>query len=255
MPLDAVCLKALVRELNEALTGAKIDKVQQPERDEVILSVRCGGRNKRFIISAGTGDARMCLTEMPFENPAQPPMFCMLLRKHLVGGRIREIRQIPGERAADIFIDSQDSMGQASEKHLIVEMMGKFSNIILTDGEALIIDCLKRVDLLMSEKRQVLPGMRYRVPPPQDKLPFTSEFDGEFILSALKGVPEHKRADKLILELFSGVSPLMTREIVYRAYGATDMTAGEILAQDGGAALAQSSIGMSVRVQKGEFAP
>ncbi len=255
MPLDAVCLTALVKELKDVLAGAKIDKVQQPERDEIILSLRSGGRNERLIISAGTGDARMCLTKMSFENPAQPPMFCMLLRKHLVGGRIRDICQIPGERAADILIDSADSMGQVSEKHLVVEMMGKFSNIILTDGEMLIIDCLKRVDILMSEKRQVLPGMRYRVPPPQEKMPFTDKFDSETVLSGLKRAPGHKRADKIILDLFSGISPLMAREIVYRACGTTDVTAEEVLSSYRGEALAGCCEELAGRILKGEFVP
>ncbi len=255
MPLDAVCLAALVGELRNNLTGAKIDKVQQPERDEIILSVRGGGRNGRLIISAGAGDARMCMTEMAFENPAQPPMFCMLLRKHLVGARIKDIRQIPGERAADITVDSADSMGQVSEKHLIVEMMGKFSNIILTGSDMLIIDCLKRVDVVMSEKRQVLPGILYRVPPPQDKVPFMSGFDVGIITSAIKAAPAHKKADKVILDLFSGISPLMSREIVYRACGTTDITAGELLDADGGKALAESGADMSRRVLNGDFVP
>ena len=168
MPLDAVFLTALKNELSEQIIGTRIDKVQQPERDMLILNLR-GMTSFRILISAGTGNARIHLTDANFENPQSPPMFCMLLRKHIVGAKISAIVQPSMERMVDIKLETHDSMGIPSEKHLILELMGRYSNIILTEHDGLIIDCLRRVDAEMSEKRQVLPGLLYRLPPVQDK--------------------------------------------------------------------------------------
>ena len=160
MPLDAVFLTALTRELNESLPGARIDKIQQPERDTVLLQLRSpAAGNRRLLLSASPNHPRLHYTEARWENPAQPPMFCMLLRKHLAGGRVISLRQLPMERAVDLCVESADELGELSQKHLLLELMGRNSNLILTGPDGRIIDCLRRVDFEMSEKRQVLPGL------------------------------------------------------------------------------------------------
>ena len=134
MPLDAIYLSALTGELREKIQGGRIDKVQQPERDMLIISLRSNGENLRLLLTAGTGRARVQLTESSFENPAEPPMFCMLMRKHLVGARIVSLYQPDWERMLIIELESRDEMGFASHKKLVVEMIGRSSNLILVDG-------------------------------------------------------------------------------------------------------------------------
>ena len=165
MPLDSFCLSGIIREL-QPVVGLRIEKIQQPARDQVVLALR-GGR--RLLLCAGAAQARIHFTALSRENPASPPMFCMLLRKHLGGGRIAAIQQPGRERAAILTVDVVDELGEPGQRRLILECMGRRSNLILTDGEGRIIDCLRRIDLEMSETRQVLPGLYYRLPPPQAK--------------------------------------------------------------------------------------
>ena len=216
MPLDSICLTALTGELSGRICGMKIDKVQQPERDLLLFSLRGNGENLRLLLSAGVGSARVHITSASYEQPQTPPMFCMLLRKHLQGGRISEICQPEGERLIIIYADTFDDMGEAVRKSFIVEMMGRHSNFILVDGDGIITDCLRRVDSLMSEKRQVLPGMKYRLPPSQEKPHFFSVSSDQ--RNELWNVADTaKTADKWLLDTFSGLSPLICRELCYRA--------------------------------------
>ena len=176
MPLDAIFLTALTAELNETLPGSRIDKIQQPDRETVLLSLRTqGAGNRRLLLSASPNHPRIHYTAEKFEQPAQPPMFCMLLRKHLSGGRILSLTQLPMERAVDLCIESADELGELSRKHIWLELMGRNSNLILTGPDGRILDCLRRVDFEMSEKRQVLPGLFYREPPTQGKLDLRAE--------------------------------------------------------------------------------
>lgn len=219
MPLDAVCLNAVVNELDDILAGAKVDKIQQPEKDEIIISLRTRNGNHRLLISAGTGDARMHLSTASFENPQQPPMFCMLLRKHLTGAVLTHVRQIPGERAAELIFSVSGVFGDVEEKRLVAEMMGRYSNIILVSGDETIIDCMRRVDITMSEKRQVLPGLKYRVPPPQSKI---SIFSQEIPPDVRPELMAERPADKWLMDTFAGISPLGCREIAFAAFGETE---------------------------------
>ena len=215
MPLDAICLRALSRELSQRITGMKIDKVQMPERDLVILSLRGGRENLRLLLSASVGSARVHLTEEKFENPKTPPMFCMLLRKHLQGAVIAAIEQPGIERMLVLEVDAYDEMGVLSRKKFIVEMIGRSSNFVLVGADGRIIDCLRRVDYEMSEKRQILPGLIYHLPPEQEKPAFIScENRAELWQSA----DEEAKADKWLLDTFSGLSPLVCRELCYRAF-------------------------------------
>ncbi len=218
MPLDAVCLRAVVEELRPRVRGLRIDKVQQPVRDQVILLLR---GSLRLLLSAGPGSARLQLTELPRDNPAEPPMFCMLLRKHLVGGHIADVSQPGLERAVELDIDITDDFGRPGRRTLILEAMGRRSNLILLDGERRIIDCLRRVDGSMSPQRQVLPGLFYELPPTLGKRFFTDVTETEFLEGLAAANPE-KRLDELLLDGYFGISPLVARELVYRAAGTVD---------------------------------
>ena len=217
MPFDAIFLTAVIREL-QPLLGSRVDKIQQPSRDTVLLHLR--GRGK-LLLSANVNRPRIHLTEASFENPAQPPMFCMLLRKHLTGGRLQEIQQPPAERSVSLIFDCTDEMGIPCRKSLILELMGRNSNLILTGAEGRILDCLRRVDFEMSEQRQVLPGLFYRDPPRQDKR-IPQETDEAEIAVLLSAAEPGRRLDQWLLGTFAGISPLIARELCFRFTGATD---------------------------------
>ena len=140
MPMDALCLSAILRETDAAVTGGRIDKIYQPGRDEVILQIRGQEGACRLLLSANPARPRIQLTALSRENPAQPPMFCMLLRKHLSGGRILALRQPPMERVAELQIEVTDEMGDRVARRLILEAIGKKTNLLLLDGEVRILD-------------------------------------------------------------------------------------------------------------------
>lgn len=222
MPLDAIFLTALTAELNETLPGARIDRIQQPERDAVVLSLRTpASGNRKLLLSASSNHPRLHYTEEKYENPAQPPMFCMLLRKHLAGGRILSLTQLPMERAVDLCVESTDELGILSQKHLLLELMGRNSNLILTGPDGRIIDCMRRVDFEMSEKRQVLPGLFYREPPAQGKLDLRQETE-EGLRSDLGLVRQSVTLDVWLMDRYAGISPLIARELSYAAAGRID---------------------------------
>ena len=215
MPLDAICLSAVAEELRAAIGGGKIDKIYQPGRDEVVLAVRGPAGNVKLLLSASPSQPRAQLTNIPRENPDKPPMFCMLLRKHLTGGRILEITQPPMERLLDFRLETIDELGDRVERRLVLECMGRRANLILLDAEGRIVDCLRRVDGDLSSKRQVLPGMFYRLPPAPDKVnPLTATPEER---SAALANPNAKAMDKLLLDAFTGISPLIARELAFRA--------------------------------------
>ena len=172
MALDAIYLSALTRELAEKITGAKIDKVQQPERDQLLLSLRSRNGNCRLLISAGTGTARVHLTEQKFEQPQEPPMFCMLMRKHLTGAFIESVTQPGNDRLVLFQLSGYDEMGDPVKKTLSVELMGRAANILLVGEDGRIIDCLRRVSAGDGIHRNLLPGMFYVLPPAQSKPDF-----------------------------------------------------------------------------------
>ena len=217
MPFDAFFLTAVIREL-QPLLGARVDKIQQPARDTVLLHLRGYGK---LLLSANVNRPRIHLTQANFENPAQPPMFCMLLRKHLTGGRLVQITQPPAERSVRLDFDCTDELGDPCRKALILELMGRNSNLILTGSDGRILDCLRRVDFEMSEQRQVLPGLFYRDPPRQNKL-VPTETDEAQILALLRAADPGRRLDKWLLDTFAGFSPLISRELCFGFTGLTD---------------------------------
>ena len=221
MPLDAIYLSALTAELKEKLEGGRIDKVQQPERDMLLLSLRSKGENLRLLLAAGTGNARVHLTESSFENPAEPPMFCMLLRKHLVGARITAVCQPDYERLLMIELECHDEMGFACQKKLVAEMIGRSANVILVDGEGRIVDCMRRMDFGGDAQRRMLPGMIYRLPPKQEKPPLL-ETDSAQRETMIAGSDRQQSLDKWLLNSFAGLSPLVCRELAHRCGGSYD---------------------------------
>lgn len=225
MAFDAVFLTAVLEELRQKIIGLRVEKIQQPARDTVLLGLR---GKERLLLSANVNRPRIHLTGASYENPAQPPMFCMLLRKHLSGGRIAELRQPPAERMVDLVLDCTDEMGIPCQKHLILELMGRNSNLILAGEDGRIIDCLRRVDFEMSELRQVLPGLFYHEPPRQSR-GIPSETSEEMIVEKLRAVDSPKRLDKWLIDSFDGFSPLIARELSYGFCGETD---GDILTMD-----------------------
>ena len=218
MPLDSVTLSALAGELQNKLTGCRIDKVQQPERDTILLSVHGPNASGRFVLCGGVGTARAHFTDARYENPAQPPMFCMLLRKHLVGARLDAIEQPERERLLLFRFDAKDELGFSTQKTLALELIGRGTNLILIDGEGRILDCLRRVDAEMNPLRQVLPGLLYRLPPRPEKPDFFTLTGAE--RRALWEQSDGQRpADKWLLDTFNGLSPLLCRELVCRCHG------------------------------------
>ena len=253
MPLDARCLSGVVHELQNALSGAKIDKIYQPGRDEVVLALRAPAGNVKLLLSANPSHPRAHLTQISRENPDKPPMFCMLLRKHLSGARLLELVQPPMERVVDLRLEALDELGDRVERRLVLEAMGRHSNLILLDGEGRIMDCLRRVDSDMSARRQVLPGLFYRLPPAQEKLA-PSSLDRAALESALAAAPEESQADKWLLDTFGGLSPLICRELAFRAGGATDARLHQ-MGEGGRSRLLDELEGLLRSVQENSFTP
>lgn len=217
MALDTVMLSALAAELRPKLEGARIDKVRQPEREQVLLSIRNKGENMRLLINAGAGSGRVALTRQSFENPAEPPMFCMLLRKYLVGARIEKLTQPNWERLLMVDIISHNELGDSVCLKLAIELMGRCSNLVLVGDDGRIIDCLRRMEYGGDVQRRMLPGMIYRLPPAQKK-PLIFDCDRAQIESALNSSEDGKPLEKRLLDSFSGLSPLVCRELVHRAF-------------------------------------
>lgn len=218
MPLDAICLQGVVGELAPQLTGSRIEKIQQPARDQIILLLR---GSRRLFLNAGANQPRIHLTEQLRDNPSQPPMFCMLLRKHLSGGIIESIRQEPLERVVTLTVLASDEMGERGRFTLVWEGMPRRANLILCDRDGRIIDCLRRVDLEAEQDRQVLPGLFYRLPTRQDKRSPLSVTEEEFAALLGRAAPDAP-LDGWLLDTFTAISPLVARELTVRACGSTD---------------------------------
>ena len=223
MPLDAICLQGVVGELAPQLTGSRIEKIQQPARDQIILLLR---GSRRLFLNAGANQPRIHLTEQLRDNPSQPPMFCMLLRKHLSGGIIESVLQEPLERVVTLTVLASDEMGERSRFTLVWEGMPRRANLILCDRDGRIIDCLRRVDLEAEQDRQVLPGLFYRLPTRQDKRSPLSVTEEEFAALLGRAAPDAP-LDGWLLDTFTAISPLVARELTVRACGSTDAPASQ----------------------------
>ena len=219
MPLDAIVLTALRRELTGTLTGAKVDRIGMPEKDLLILSLRTReAGNAKLLISLRPGSARIHLTQQAYENPAQPPMFCMLLRKHLLGARVAGFEQPEGERLIGVRFNASDEMNFRTERTLWLELMGKGINLILADADGRILDCTRRLDYSENARRALLPGLFYTLPPAQPRPPFFRTEAEEFGRLAAQADPGRDCAAWL-QETFSGLPPLLCRELAADGWG------------------------------------
>lgn len=221
MPLDAATLTGVVSELRPVLEGAKLDKIFQPAKDELLFQLRTRQGNCRLLITANPAHPRLQLTESRRENPAAPPMFCMLLRKHLTGGRIVAITQPPMERLVDLTMEALNELGDRAELHLILEAMGRRSNLILTAEDGRVIDCIHRVDPEMSE-RPVLPGLFYRLPPVRGDRVNPLDLTWEELQTMFLQAPPERKLTDWMLDHFAGFSPLLCRELVCQSTDGVD---------------------------------
>ena len=210
MAFDAYFLTAVLDELRQKATGARVEKIHQPSRDTVILLLRCEGGREKLLIAANPAAPRLHLTEASPENPEQPPMFCMLLRKHLSGARLASVTQPPMERMAVFFFDCTDEMGYPVQKRLVVELMGRTCNIYLLDPDGRIIDCLRRVGLDESSRRQALPGLYYQDPEPVGKLDPKGLGKEDYV--NLLRTPGADILSERLMDTLGGLSPLVCRE-------------------------------------------
>ncbi len=218
MAFDAFFLSAVLEEVRERCIGARVDKIHQPSRDTLIIHLRCREGRGKLLFAANPTAPRLHLTSASPENPPEPPMFCMLLRKHLMGAKIADITQPPMERAATFTFDCTDEMGFPVQKRLVAELMGRTCNLYLLSPEGRILDCLRRIGLDESAKRAALPGLMYQEPEAIAKLnPADSENYRNFFASPGADVI----ADRL-MDTFGGLSPLVCREAALFAAGSTD---------------------------------
>ncbi len=222
MAFDAGMLRAIVHEVSDTLCGgAKVEKISQPSRDEFVFHLHAGGVTRRLSFVAGTNVPHFSYSTVERENLPTPSMFCMLLRKHLVGAKLIEATQIDFERAARFVFSARDELGFGVERILIAEMMGKYSNIILLDSEERIVSAFRIVDFSASRIRQVLPGMHYVKPPVQDKLdPLAS--DRASFFEALAVYPKDRSAARFLTDTYLGIATANAREIARRASGASE---------------------------------
>ncbi len=227
MAFDACMMRAVLTEIANEFPNAKIEKVLQPRNDEVDLLIHSGRKNSRLVFNVGPNAPRLQLSSSAKENPLKAPMFCMLLRKHLIGARITEIEQTGFDRIAKFRLSCYDDMGFKAEKILICEIMGKYANLILTDGEEKVIAALKVIDFAASTVRQVLPGLRYQIPEKPEKL-YPLEINRTMFLEKLSGFPKEKTVEKFITAAYSGIATQIARELAYRASGRLDAPICEV---------------------------
>lgn len=248
MALDAGMVACLCHQLHGRLQTSKVEKVYQPSADEVVLALRTPSGSERLLLSCASGSARGVITEQKYENPAVAPMFCMLLRKHLTGARLRSVTQPGFERVMFFTFDAYDELGFACEKYLVLELIGKFSNLIFLNENKKIAASVRTVDFSTSEARQILPGLTYELPPAQDKRDPREESKESF-LAALRA--STGRADRFFVNTYLGLSPLVGREIVYSAHKVCD---AECASCDGEKLWFYFNAAIE-RVRSGDYAP
>lgn len=225
MALDGAFLSMVKKEL-EPLVGGRVDKISQPSREEIVIALRTRGGNEKLLFSASAGSARVHITKKSIENPKVPPMFCMLMRKHLGNGRLLGIRQDGLERILYFDFEAMNELGDMVTVTLAAEIMGRCSNIVMINAEGKIIDSIKRVDPEMSRERPVLPGMTYSYPPRGERLDFRTCTAGG-IETSLGALPDGDAAKSLV-KIFEGISPIVAREWVYYAAKGNDAAKSDI---------------------------
>ncbi|MDR6997964.1 NFACT RNA binding domain-containing protein [Neobacillus niacini] len=241
MSFDGLFTKSMVDELTRSLKGGRINKVHQPYKNEVILTIRAKGVNQKLLLSAHPSYARVQLTNEAYENPSEPPMFCMLLRKHIEGYILDDLYQVDNDRMIIFEIKGRNEIGDISYKQLIIEIMGRHSNIVLVDkSRNLILDSIKHVSFAINSHRAILPGQPYVSPPKQNKQnPFHAL--EEDVLKKLDF--NSGKLDRQLVEQFAGISPLFAKEVIFQSGLANRST------------LPKTFIGMIKQIQDGEITP
>lgn len=252
MAFDGAFLSRIVYEINSVTDGARIDKIAQPSRDEIILHLRWRGGNGKLLLSAGAGAPRVHFTNNAPENPKTAPMFCMLLRKHLSGAKLIAARQVGLDRILLLEFEAANELGDISTVTIAAEIMGRHSNIIVVGADGRIIDSIKRVDFETSSVRQVLPGIHYELPPSQDKLNPLESNAGR-IMERLESGRDIELSNAL-METVQGLSPIVAREIAhYATRGVETIVSG--LNHDQRERLAYSLNSLINMLKTGECAP
>lgn len=222
MAFDACMMRAVLSEFSESFPEAKIEKILQPANDEIDLVIHHGKRSSRLLFNVGPNAPRLQLTSVAKENPLKAPMFCMFLRKRLLGARITGVSQPSFDRIAKFTVSGYDDMGFPTELKIVCEIMGKYANFILLDGDEKIISALKMIDFSASAIRQILPGLKYVAPVMQQKA-VPLEINKDFFFEKLAAFPEEKTAEKFITSTYSGIATQIAHELVFRAAGSTDV--------------------------------
>ena len=227
MALDGIFLRHIKNEIEKEALGARVNQIYQPNRDELVVVLRTYGGSKKLLLSARANSPRVNFCGNTPENPAQPPMFCMLMRKRLGGGKLVGVRQLRCDRVLFLDFDCVNELGDLVGLTIVCEIMGMYSNIILVNRDTgVIVDALKRVDLTVSSRRFVLPNIKYELPDPQDKLDIL-ESTPEQIAGRIKSLPAEMPLNKAVLSSVQGVSPIICRELEYRVLeGATNRLDG-----------------------------
>ena len=224
MALDAATLALTAAELKTTLADAKIAKLFEPTRDELVITLRTRTETDSLLLSARSGSARVCLTEESFENPETPPSFCMLMRKHLTGGRLLDVRMEPGDRIVYFEFQCTNEMGDLVRNILCAELMGRYSNLVLVQNGK-IIDALKRVDFEDSDVRQLLPGLPYTTPPKPARPDFLTVSSASIVAAACqRDLPVADALNKTV----AGVGPVVCREAAWRAFDGEHLLANEL---------------------------
>ena len=247
--LDTIFLSELLREMR--LTGSRINKINQPERDELFFTLYGPTGTHRLLISANASAPRLQYTDAPRENPQQAPMFCMFLRKYLTGALISDVSQPGGDRIAELTLDCTDEFGYPSRRRLIAELMGRYSNVILVDSDGRIMECLKRVDASMSPARQILPGLFYRYPELQGKLSLANSTP-EAVSARIQAAPQDAAIDRYLLDHFAWLSPITCREMAYLACADSG---AHFSALSDRTVLQNAILALAARIQNGDTAP
>lgn len=254
MPFDGLVINSLAFELKNALLNKKIEKIYQPEKDEILIKFRNVENNNKLLISVNSSFPHLCLTDSQKSNPLKPPMFCMLLRKHLHGGKVVDVYQVDFERIIIVSIESYDELGNISIKDLIIEVMGKHSNIILIEkNNRNIIDSIKRIPTSISRQRQILPGLEYRYPPSQDKLNVFN-IDYNTFIAQLENASKSTQVYKSLYKLFQGISPIIAKNICFDAEIDPDILISEI-SNENSKRIWDSFVSLSDKLHNNEYSP
>lgn len=215
MAFDGITVSAIKAEIEDKILGGRIDKVYQPEKDEIILGIRSMGQAYKLLLTSNASNPKFHFTQTNPSNPMTPPLFCMVMRKHLQSGKIIKIEQPDFDRILNIYVESLNELGDYSVKKLVLEIMGRHSNIILTDENNTILDCIKHIGHDTSSVREVLPGREYTLPPSQGKIN-TLELDDNNFKEVLGNSPSFE-IQSVIYKNYTGISPIAASEICYRA--------------------------------------